>query len=346
MRYVSLGGSDLIISEFGFGCIPIIRLSRDEAVRVLRHAVDRGVNYFDTASAYRDSEEKIGDAFAGMRAKVVLSTKTLKRGAADATEQLEKSLRLLRTDHIDLYQLHQISQEQEWRQVTAPAGALEAVMKAKAAGKIRYVGVTSHNLRMALTMVKSGLFDSLQFPFNLIEEGAKDELFAECRDRGIGFIGMKPFGGGVIDNASLAFKYLRNHPGVIPIPGFESCQQLDEIISCYKQVNLITEQDQSLMENYRAGLGKIFCRRCEYCQPCPHGVMITPAMGYPIVAARMSPAVAVEFCKSAMESVLLCRECGECLDRCPYELSVIEILRTNYALYKADRERWGDLSSL
>ena len=339
MRYVPLGTTELSVSEFGFGCIPIIRLSKDAAVRVLRYASEQGVNYFDTASAYRDSEEKIGNAFGGMRDQVVLATKTLKRGAAEAMMQLENSLRMLKSDYVDLYQLHQIAQEKEWHEVTAPTGALEAVMKAKAAGKIRYVGVTSHNLQMALTLVRSGLFDSIQFPFNLIEEAAQDDLLAECRDRGMAFIVMKPFGGGVIDNASLAFKYLRSYPGVIPIPGFESCRQVDEIISCYQQENLVSDQDRALMESYRSTLGKRFCRRCEYCQPCPYGVMITPAMGYPIVAARMSPAVAVEFCKNPMESVLRCRECGECLDRCPYELPVTEILRANYALYKSHQEQ-------
>lgn len=334
MRYVTLGKTGLTVSEVGFGCIPIIRLSTDDAVGVLRHALERGITCFDTANAYRDSEEKIGAAFAGMRDKVVLATKTLLRGAEGAMGHLENSLRMLRTDHIDLYQLHQIAQEKDWQEVMGPAGALEAVMKAKAAGKVRYVGVTSHSLHMALTMVNSGLFDTIQFPFNLIEEGAKDELLGAARNRGMGFIVMKPFGGGAIDNATVAFKYLRDHSDVIPIPGFESIEQVDEVISFYSEANVITDNDREIMEGYRSTLGKRFCRRCEYCQPCPHGVMITPAMGYPIVAARMSPSVAVEFCKKPMESVLLCTGCGACVERCPYELRIPETLSANYALYE------------
>ena len=333
MRYVTLGSTDLTVSEFGFGCIPIIRFPKEDSVRVLRHAFERGITFYDTANAYRDSEEKIGIAFSGMRDKVVLATKTLMRGAKDATAHLENSLRMLGTDHLDLYQLHQIAQEEVWQEVTGPGGALEAALKAKAAGKIRYLGVTSHNLQMALKMVRTGLFDTIQFPFNLIEEGARDELLGASREAGMGFICMKPFGGGVIDDAAVAFKYLRQHPGVIPIPGFETCQQVDEIISLYGQENEITVLDLERMEKYRADLGSRFCRRCEYCQPCPQGVMITPAMGYPIVAARMSPAVAVEFCKTSMESVLLCTECGACLARCPYELKIGDILKANYALY-------------
>ncbi len=334
MRYLKLGRTDLTISEFGFGCIPIIRLSKDDSVKVLRHAFERGVTFFDTANAYRDSEEKIGIAFAGMRDDVVLASKTLRRKAEEAMRHLENSLRMLKTDYLDIYQLHQVAQEDDWHEVTGPEGALEALMKAKAAGKVRYVGVTSHSPQMALQMVRSGLFDTVQFPFNLIEEGAKDELFGAVREAGMGFISMKPFGGGAIDNAEVAFKYLRAHPDVIPIPGFESVEQVDEIISIYSRPNVIDEQDLAMMENYRSELGEIFCRRCEYCQPCPQGVMITPAMGYLTVVRRLSPPIAVEFCRKAMESVALCTECGTCIERCPYELKIPEILKANYALYE------------
>ncbi len=334
MKYVKLGNTDLAVSEFGFGCIPIIRLVKEDSITVLRYALERGITFFDTANAYRDSEEKIGKAFTGMRDRVVLASKTLKRDGAGAMEQLENSLRMMKTDYLDLYQLHQVAQEEDWRKVTAPGGALEAVMKAKEAGKVRHVGVTSHSLPMAIKMVKSGLFETIQFPFNFIEEGAKDELFGAAMESGIGFIGMKPFGGGMIDNAEIAFKYLRNYPLVIPIPGFESCRQVDQVLSIYSHDNVISAQDQEMMESYRSELGKIFCRRCEYCQPCPQGVVITPAMGYPIFVKRMSAPVAVEFCRKAMESVPNCTECGDCIKRCPYELKIPDIIKANYALYE------------
>lgn len=333
MKYVKLGQTDLTVSEFGFGCIPIIRRSKDDSVKVLRHALDQGINFFDTANAYRDSEEKIGVAFSGMRDKVVLASKTMLRTGQGAMEQLENSLRKMNTDHLDLYQLHQVAQESDWEKVSGPDGALEAVMKARDAGKVRHVGITSHSLPMALKLVQSGLFATIQFPFNFIEESAKEELIGAAAKMGMAFICMKPFGGGVIDKADLAFKYLRSHPGIIPIPGFESCEHVDEVISIYSQENVVNQQDQELMDQYRRELGKRFCRRCEYCQPCPQGVMITPAMGYPIIAARMSPAVSVEFSKKPMDTVPLCTECGACIKRCPYELQIPEILKDNYALY-------------
>lgn len=336
MKMMTLGKTDLVVSEVGFGAIPIIRLERQEAVRILRYAFDQGINYFDTANAYRDSEEKIGCAFAGMRDRVVLATKTLRRDGDGVREHLERSLKMLQTDYLDLYQLHQIAQEADWEAVTAPGGAIEEAVRARAAGKIRYLGVTSHSLPMALKLVRTGLFDTIQFPFNFIEDEASQELLPTVLQMGLGFIVMKPFGGGAIDDAGAAFKFLRGHAGVVPIPGFESTMQIDEVLSLYSVPNQVTEQDRAVMDRYRKELGQRFCRRCEYCQPCPQGVKITPAMGYPIVVARMSEVVATQFCKVPMESVPLCNECGACIERCPYDLPIPEILKANYEKFLKD----------
>ncbi|HET6461897.1 MAG TPA: aldo/keto reductase, partial [Syntrophales bacterium] len=312
MRYVKLGKTGLKISEVGFGGIPIIRLDMETAVKVLRRAYERGITFYDTANVYRDSEEKMGRALGGMRKKIVLATKTFQREGAKAMAHLENSLRMLKTDCIDLYQFHQVAQEKDLQAVTAPGGALEAAVRARKQGKIRFIGVTSHNLAMAVKLVKTGLFSTIQFPFNFIEDEPKVELHKEARKRGMGILGMKPFAGGVIDNAKLAIKFLRQHKDVLPLPGFDSVASVDEIVSFYEHANRVTKKDRELMDKYRAELGRQFCHRCEYCQPCPHGVMITPAMAYKIVASRMSPAVAVDFSRVMMESVKLCQECGEC----------------------------------
>ncbi|MCX7781303.1 MAG: aldo/keto reductase [Negativicutes bacterium] len=337
MNRIPLGNTGLIVSEVGFGGIPIIRLSREEASAVLRRAYEKGINFYDTANAYRDSEQKIGDTFAGMRDQVIYATKTIKRDGPGAQEQLENSLRMLRTDYIDLYQLHQVSQERDWQAITAPGGALEAVVKAKAEGKIRHIGVSSHSLAMALKLVGSGLFSTIQFPFNFIETAAKDELFAAARKAGMGIIAMKPFAGGMISNAKVAFAFLRQFPGIIPIPGFDSVAGVDEITGFYAADNAVSEEDLAVMEACRQELGQQFCRRCEYCQPCPHGVMITPAMGYGVIAKRMSGAVAADFARIPMESVPRCIDCGACRTKCPYELPIPEMLKKHYALFQAHR---------
>ena len=338
MRYVELGRTGMTVSEVGFGGIPIIHLDVDAAVRVLRRAFENGITFYDTANAYRDSEAKMGLAFHGKRDKVVLATKTIRRDATSATEHIENSLRMLRTDYIDLYQLHQIAHEPEWQAVTAPGGALDAVLKAKQAGKVRHIGVTSHNLAMAIKLVGTKLFSTIQFPFNFIESDAATELFPLAQKLGMGILVMKPFAGGVIDNSDIVFKFLRTYPYAIPIPGFDSERVVDDVVAHYSRPNNVAEQDLALMDKYRKALGKVFCRRCEYCQPCPKEVKITAAMGYPILVSRMGPNVAMDFSRIPMESIAKCEECGKCVERCPYDLPIPEMLKRNYALYVKNRE--------
>jgi predicted aldo/keto reductase-like oxidoreductase len=334
MQTKTLGKTGLIVSEVGFGGIPIRRVDKSTAVTLLRYAYEKGITLYDTANMYSDSEEKMGRAFEGIRHNVVLATKTMKRDAEGALQQLDNSLRMLKTDYIDIYQLHQVAQDRDFDAVFAPGGVYDALVKAKEQGKIRHIGVTSHNLQMAIKLVKTDLFSTIQFPFNFIETDAKEELHVEAKKRNIAVLAMKPFAGGVIDNASVAFAFLRQYQDVIPLPGFDSIKSIDEIIALYARDNVITQKDQELMDVYRAKLGKQFCRRCEYCQPCPNGVSITAAMGYKLYAARMSPAVAANFAKNAMQSVASCTECGECITRCPYELPIPDMLKENYELYK------------
>ncbi len=334
MRYVTLGKTGLEISEVGFGCIPIIRLSTAEAVVVLRRAYDRGITLFDTANMYLDSEEKIGLAFDGMRSRLVLATKTLKRDRAAAEADIDLSLRRLRTDYIDLFQIHQLSLESDYQVATGPDGVLEAISQAKQAGKIRHIGVTSHSIEMAVKLVETGLFSTVQFPFNFIESKPVEELHPAARQEEMGIIAMKPFAGGVLDSAELCFKFLRQFTDVIPLPGFDAVGQVDQLVAIYETENVVFPEDLAAMERYRTELGQQFCRRCEYCQPCEQGVMITSAMGYPIVARRMSDAKAAGFAVNIMESVGNCTECGECVKRCPYSLPIPEMLKKHLALYE------------
>ena len=334
MRYTRLGKTDLEISEVGFGCIPIIRLSTENAVTVLRRAFEKGITFYDTANAYLDSEEKIGQTFSRMRDKVIIATKTLKRDRNGAQGDIELSLQRIGTDYIDLFQIHQLSQESDYEAVTGPNGALEAVLRAKEEGKIRYIGVTSHSLEMAVKLAKTGLFSTIQFPFNFIESAPTQELHPCAREAGMGILAMKPFCGGVVDNAQVAFKFLRQFSDVIPLPGFDAVGQVDEVVGFYDKENSVSPDDLAIMEKYRTELGNRFCRRCEYCQPCPEGVMITAAMGYPIIAHRMSPAKAAGFATKAMESVINCIDCGECAERCPYDLPIPEMLKDHQAMYE------------
>lgn len=337
MRQLILGKTGLKVSEVGFGAIPIIRLSLDEAVRVLRRALERGVTLYDTAHLYVDSEEKIGRALDGERHRVVLASKTMKRDRRGAREDLELSLRRLRTDYLDLYQLHQVSQEADWQLITGPNGALEAVARAKQAGLIRHLGVTSHSLEMAVKLVETGWFSTIQFPFNFVEEVAAEKLHPQAQARGLGLLAMKPFCGGLVDNARAAFAFLRQFPQVVPLAGWDSVARVDEVLDLYETENVVTAEDLAAMQRYREELGEQFCRRCEYCQPCPQGVMITPAMLYGVVAHRMGPVKAAAFAANIMESVRLCEACWECAARCPYSLPIPEVLRQHLEMYDQHR---------
>jgi len=334
LRSVPLGTTGLSVSELGFGGIPIIRLDSGEAERVVRRAYERGITFFDTANAYKDSEAKIGRALADVRDRVALATKSFKREAEGIQEHLENSLRQLGTDCIDLFQMHQISREEEWQEINRPGGAMERLLKARDKGMIRHIGFSSHSLDMALRLVRTRAFATVQFPFNFIETEAQEELYPAAKEAGMGILAMKPFAGGAIDNGPLAFSFLRQHPEAIPLPGFDSEASVDEIVSLYTEENSIDETKQKRMEAYRHELGQRFCRRCEYCQPCPSGVMVTTAMGYPLIASRMAPQTAVQFAGQAMETVPLCEECGECEEKCPYDLSIMQMIREHYEQYR------------
>ena len=337
MRLVPLGKTGIQVSAVGFGGIPIIRLDFEEAAHVLRHAADKDITLFDTANRYADSEEKMGQAFTGMRDKVVIATKTGQRTAKAAMEELELSLTRLKTDYIDLYQPHQVSQPGELDALLAPGGAMEALAKAKAQGKIRSIGITSHSLEMARKLVATGLFATIQFPYNIVETEAAAHLFPEARAAGMGILCMKPFAGGMLDDGGLALRFLRREPDLIVLPGCDTVAQVDQAVEAFSGEAAWSEEDAAKAQGYRDELGSRFCRRCEYCQPCPQGVRITYAMMYRVVAKRMSPAKAVQFASETMETVRNCIDCGECATRCPYNLPIPEMLAEHLAMYDSHK---------
>jgi predicted aldo/keto reductase-like oxidoreductase len=263
----------------------------------------------------------------------VLATKSTMRDAVGITEHIENSLRMLQTDYLDLFQFHQVSKQEEWEEILGPKGAMEAVLKAQEQGKIRHVGITTHSNSMAIQFIKAELFDTIMVAFNFIEKSPQDEILGLTQKYNIGFLAMKPFAGGVLDNATLAFKFLRQFPTAVPLPGFDSTAQIDEILDLYKEPNIVTKEDFTLMEAYLKDLGSEFCRRCEYCQPCPNGVEITTAMSYPIMVKRMDVAATIAHAEKAMKSFRKCTFCYGCLNECPYKLLIPDILAKNYKMY-------------
>jgi uncharacterized protein len=333
MKTIRLGATALEISEIGFGGIPIIPLPQEEAVSVIKHCFDLGITFFDTANMYPTSEEKLGIALKSIRNKVAIATKSAQRDAKGAAEHIDLSLRQLQTDWIDLYQLHNVSNAEALNQVLAPQGAYEAVSKARDAGKIRFIGISSHSIATAMEALKTGLFQTLQFPFNFIESDPANQLFPLATQNKVGIIGMKPLGGGVLERADLCFRFLQQHPYVVPIPGIRANKEADEIVELYRNPDPLSEADLKAIETIRSALGEKFCHRCEYCMPCEHGVQIPPVLMLQAVAKRLSREGVKGWIGKAMASVEQCVECGECEQKCPYNLPVSDLLKENLALY-------------
>jgi uncharacterized protein len=334
LKTIKLAGTDLEISEIGCGGIPIIPLPKNEAVAIIKYCYDSGITFFDTANMYATSEDKMGTALEAVRDKVVIATKTAQRDADGAAAHIENSLQLLKTDYIDIYQLHNVSNQEALEQVLAPQGAYQAVSKARDAGKIRFIGISSHSMSTALEALKTGLFQTLQFPFNFIENDPQDELFPFARQNNTGIIGMKPLGGGLLESAKLCIGFLQQHPYVVPIPGFCAEKEVDEIIALFRHPKPLTPSDLKEMDKIKADLGKSFCHRCEYCMPCEQGVLIPKVLIFPAAAKRLAPEAVAKWVGDGMETVPECIECGECEQKCPYGLPIVDLLKENLSLYK------------
>jgi hypothetical protein len=334
LKKIDLGQSGLKVTELGCGGIPIMRVPLEEAKRIIRRCFDLGIRFFDSAHVYGDSEEKFGSALEPVRDEVVLATKVWAKDAAGAEKELAMSFERLRTRQIDLIQCHNVSNRQDLENVLGPGGAYEALAQAKAQGRVRAVGLSSHNPDIALQAIRTGKFSTLQFPFNFIEDDPQQKVFPAARERGMGLIAMKPLGGGLLERARLCFRFLQQFPDVVPIPGVQSSGEIEEIVGYYRDRRPVGERDLEQMRNIRKELGGRFCHRCEYCMPCEQGVQIPKVLLIRSQVRRFTPQQLNVMAKAAVASAEQCVECGECVEKCPYKLPVPDMLKENAAAFK------------
>ena len=332
MVKVTLDNTGITVEKNAFGALPIQRISTQEAVKLLRKAYDRGVTFFDTARFYTDSEEKLGEAFEGMREKVYIATKT---GATDAEgfwKDIHTSLKNLRTDYIDIYQFH--------NPAFCPkpgdgSGLYEAMLEAREKGMVRHIGITNHRLSVAHEAVESGLYETLQFPFCYLATEKDVELVEKCREAGMGFIAMKALSGGLITDSAAAYAFLAQYGHVLPIWGVQRESELDEFLSYIDNPPAMNEELAAVIAKDREELLGDFCRGCGYCMPCPVGIEINNCARMSLLIRR-SPSAAqlTPQAQEKMKKIESCLHCGRCKSKCPYGLDTPALLEKNYKDYR------------
>lgn len=332
MEKIRLGKTNIVVNRNSFGALPIQRVSKEEAKVILRKAYDHGIRFFDTARAYSDSEEKLGEALSDVRQDIYLATKTMATTVEGFWQDLETSLKLLRTDYIDIYQFHNPSFCPKPNDGT---GLYEAMLEAKQQGKIRHIGITNHRLAVATEAAESGLYETIQFPFSYLADQKDLELVELCKEKKIGFICMKALSGGLIQRADAAYAYLAQFDHVLPIWGIQKESELDEFLSFQDNPPCLNEEIQKVIDTDRQELVGEFCRGCGYCMPCPQGIVINQCARMSLMLRR-APAASwlSQQWQNEMKKVETCIHCNQCVHRCPYGLNTPELLKKNYEDYK------------
>jgi len=316
----------LQVSEIGFGGIPIQQISLNRAVEVVEMALDLGINYVDTARAYTDSEKKIGKAIKSRRDECYLATKTVERTKEKVRKDLETSLKMLGVSRIDIYQLHNVSDEETLKQIQGPEGALEVVKKAKNEGKINCIGITGHRTDILVRAIKTNEFDLVLMPFNYVETESVTELIPLAKKLNIGITAMKPLGGGRLTNASAALRFILNYPVSTVVTGMISVREVKENVSIAENMVPLSSAELEKLATQAAEIGKTFCRSCYYCQPCPKGIESPVIIKMRSTIKRFGIARYIKMASSALDKYEDCIQCRECEKKCPYKLPILELM--------------------
>ena len=332
MKQLTLGSTGITVPQNAFGALPIQRVDKERAVSILRRAYDGGIRFFDTARAYSDSEEKLGAAFGHMRDKVYISSKTMAKTPEEFWAQLETTLSNLRTDYLDIHQFHCADH------CIAPGdgtGLYEAMLEAKAQGKVRHIGITAHKIGIAMECAESGLYETIQFPLSYLSSDKELALVKKCREKNIGFIAMKGLAGGLINNSRAAMAYMAQFDNVLPIWGVQREAELEEWLSYMDETPAMDAEVEAFIQRERGELLGEFCRGCGYCMPCPQGILINNCARMSLMLRRApSKNWLSESMQAEMRKIETCLECGKCTKKCPYELNTPELLKKNYEDYK------------
>ena len=333
MEKIRFGSTGLMVSKIAFGGIPIERLTLSDAADLVRKAVDMGINFFDTAHGYTDSEEKMGLGFKGVpREEIIIASKSPARDKKTFLEHLDLTLSRLGTDYVDIYQHHGISTMEDYEVIMGEGGAFEGMTEAIKDGKIRFPAFSSHDVDVSMEIMKKGHFKSVQLPLNYVEDEAVKAVHL-AKELDIGFIAMKPFGGGRLDDASLAIKYLMQFDHIVPDPGIEKLHEIEEIIRIVNAAEALTDDEITRMQKIKSEMEKEWCRQCDYCRPCPQNIEISRVLMSDRMHKRLPHVRVMKFISAAMENAKSCTACGECKPRCPYHLDIPKQIKEKLILW-------------
>lgn len=339
MEKVRLGSTNLIVTKLGWGGIPIQRVGEREAVSVIRTAMELGIDLLDTARAYTNSEHRIGLALQKIEKPVILSSKSLTK-SAKITNDVQESLKQMKVKKIHIYHLHNVSSFEEYERVMAPGGAYEGLKRARDEGSIDHIGLTSHNLAVLERAIEEGHFEVIMGCYSFLEPDAAEKVFPLAKQKGVGVLAMKPFSGGVIEEAGPALRFVLSTPNIVPIPGSETLETLHQNWRIFNEDHSLTEKDRERIQALKKEFDRQFCRRCDYCQPCTEKINIQFAVGLKSVIKRFGPqAQEVGWMKDVIEKARNCSECGECLLRCPYHLPIPDLIKENLAWFDSLRHQ-------
>jgi uncharacterized protein len=330
MKRMVLGKTGIEAVRMGFGGIPIQRVSETQAIEVVLYALEKGMDFIDTSRMYTNSETRIGKALKESGKKVAVATKSFARSADGIQRDVETSLKELQCDYIDLYQCHGISSDEEYRLITSPNGALAGLLKAKEQGLIGHIGITSHSLDLLEKVLDDGLFETIMVCLSFLEPAAEERILPKARAENVGVIAMKPFSGGVIEAPEIALKWVLSFPDILVLAGVEHKELIDQNWKAFQGDYGMVDSEKQKMEEIRNEFDKKFCRRCDYCQPCPAEIPIQFVLGIRSMVKRAGNSMMqTPMLRNMLEKAVNCTECGDCMERCPYGLPIPEMIKTN-----------------
>ena len=335
-----LGETGWSVSAISFGAIKLPRISLKECEILLNRALDEGINFLDTADCYGDSEEKIGRVLQGRRREFYLSTKVDERDGPGVRAKLDRCLRRLRTEWIDLLFFHDV-RGGEYEKIFS-TGGLEELQRAREKGEIRHLGISIHsNLAMMRQAVESGVFSVLMAAFSALDE---DRLTADllplAAAGGVGLVAMKPLAGGRLGElpsagwnrplfhgespAQIALRYVLSNPHIsCAIPGMMTLKELEENLRVAEEPRPLSPEEIREFMSLAADAGKGFCRNCGYCLPCPEGIPIPDVFRYENYYRRYGlKEWAREQYGVLASDAQACSDCRACVERCPYGVSI------------------------